>query len=210
MSYTSYAYHFLPEIYDEYPEARGKLSKGHELDFKSNVFEKMPMVFYLNQPNDSQEYVRILGRLNNERTYRYIKAKYVNDVVNLHSYKVFMSGATGTGDFGEAVAPPIIGFPGDGSTETFLSIGNFKFKENAEAVIKYVKTKFARALFSVLKRTQANTPGKWKYVPLQDFSDNSDIDWSKSVHEIDLQLYRKYGLSVEEINFIEENVKEMI
>ena len=46
-------------------------------------------------------------------------------------------------------------------------------------------------------------------IPLQDFSSTSDIDWSKSVHEIDLQLYQKYGLSEEEIEFIETHVKEM-
>lgn len=38
---------------------------------------------------------------------------------------------------------------------------------------------------------------------------HSDIDWSKSVHEIDLQLYRKYGLDEKEIAFIESHVKEM-
>ena len=66
-----------------------------------------------------------------------------------------------------------------------------------------------RTLVSILKTTQDITPDKWKYVPLQDFTPSSDIDWSKSIHEIDLQLYRKYGLSVEEIEFIETHVKEM-
>ena len=65
-------------------------------------------------------------------------------------------------------------------------------------------------MLGILKTTQDLTPDKWKYVPVQDFTSSSDIDWTKSVHEIDLQLYRKYGLSVEEINFIEANVKEMI
>ena len=46
-------------------------------------------------------------------------------------------------------------------------------------------------------------------MPLQDFTANSDIDWSKSVHERDEQLYQKYGLSENEVNFIETNVKEM-
>lgn len=64
-------------------------------------------------------------------------------------------------------------------------------------------------MLGILKRTQANTPGKWNWVPLQDFTANSDIDWSKSIHEIDLQLYKKYGLNQEEIDFIEKNVKEM-
>ena len=60
-----------------------------------------------------------------------------------------------------------------------------------------------------MKITQANTSQKWKKVPLQDFTSNSDIDWSKSISEIDQQLYKKYGLSDEEITFIETNVKPM-
>ena len=207
---TSYAYHFLQQLYEDYPDAKGCLSDGHEFDFKSNVFEKMPQVFCMERPSqDGEKYIRVLGRINNERTYRFIQSKYVNEVSNLHSYKAFMPGATGTGEFGQAITVPIIGYPGDASTETFLSIGKFESKEEAENVIAYVKTKFARALLGVLKRTQANTPAKWKYVPLQDFTSSSDIDWSKSVHEIDLQLYKKYGLSDEEISFIETNVKEM-
>ena len=92
---------------------------------------------------------------------------------------------------------------------TFFSIGNFASPEESENCVKYTKSKFARALLSVLKVTQDNTPGKWEYVPLQDFTPASDIDWSKSIHEIDLQLYRKYGLDEKEIEFIESHVKEM-
>ena len=158
---------------------------------------------------NNNKYIRILGRINNERQYKYIKENYVNDVVNLHSYKVFLPGATGTGQFGETIATPFVGNPGDGSTETFLSIGSFENCNEAEHLTRYIRTKFARALFGVLKRTQANTPGKWQWVPLQDFTLQSDIDWSRSIAEIDKQLYKKYGLSDEEIAFIETNVKEM-
>ena len=79
----------------------------------------------------------------------------------------------------------------------------------ANAVVSYIKTKFARAMFGVLKRTQANTPDKWKYVPIQDFTPSSDIDWSQSIADIDKQLYKKYNLTPEEIDFIETHVKEM-
>ena len=48
-----------------------------------------------------------------------------------------------------------------------------------------------------------------KNVPLQDFTEKSDIDWSKSISEIDKQLYKKYQLSNEEIKFIEDNVQPM-
>ena len=76
-------------------------------------------------------------------------------------------------------------------------------------ILKYIKTKFTRALLAVLKVTQDNNKGTWKCVPTQNFTDNSDIDWSKSIHDIDQQLYRKYGLSEQEIKFIESHVKEM-
>ena len=49
----------------------------------------------------------------------------------------------------------------------------------------------------------------WRYVPLQDFTPSSDIDWTKSIPEIDQQLYTKYGLDENEIQFIETHVKEM-
>ena len=61
----------------------------------------------------------------------------------------------------------------------------------------------------VLKITQDNPPEKWQYVPLQDFTEASDINWNTTVHEIDLQLYKKYGLDKDEIDFIETHVKAM-
>ena len=90
-----------------------------------------------------------------------------------------------------------------------MSVGCFDSKKEAEALLKYIKSKFARTLLGILKTTQDNPPEKWKFIPLQDFTSASDIDWSKSVSEIDRQLYRKYGLSQDEIDFIESHVKEM-
>lgn len=206
---TSYAYHFLEKLYIEHPELNGCLTKGHEYDFKSNVFQKMAEIFYDKEPNDNKKYIRIVGRINNERTYKYVQADYVNVVSNLYYYKVILPGATGTGKFGEAIASPFIGKPKDGSTETYLSIGKFDNKLEADNVIKYIKTKFVRAMLGVKKSTQANTPEKWQYVPLQDFTNKSDIDWSKSIAEIDKQLYKKYDLDDKEIEFIETHVKEM-
>ena len=73
----------------------------------------------------------------------------------------------------------------------------------------YMKTKFFRALLGIKKVTQHCPPKVWSLIPLQDFSLSSDIDWSQSIAEIDRQLYAKYGLSAEEIAFIESHVKEM-
>ena len=104
---------------------------------------------------------------------------------------------------------PLVGVPLVGHTQTFISIGSFESRVIADNCLKYIKTKFARTMLGILKITQLNNKPTWKYVPLQDFTENSDIDWSVSISEIDKQLYKKYGLSEEEIKFIEEKVKEM-
>ena len=64
-------------------------------------------------------------------------------------------------------------------------------------------------MLGVLKVTQHNSRSTWVKVPLQDFTAQSDIDWSKPIPEIDRQLYAKYGLDEQEIAFIEEKVKAM-
>ena len=105
---------------------------------------------------------------------------------------------------GETLSTPLVGH-----TQTYLSFGAFNTEYEANSCFKYIKTKFARVMLGILKVTQDNKAGTWRYVPLQDFTSNSDIDWSKSIHEIDLQLYKKYGLDDKEIEFIETHVKEM-
>lgn len=72
-----------------------------------------------------------------------------------------------------------------------------------------MKTKFVRFLISELTSTQHLSKDKFKFVPIQDFTSSSDIDWSKPVSDIDCQLYSKYGLSEEEIIFIESMIKPM-
>ena len=104
---------------------------------------------------------------------------------------------------------PIIGEPGIGHTQTFISIGKLNNIFEAKALLKYIKTKFLRCMLGILKVTQHNKKAVWEYVPTQDFTENSDIDWSKSVAEIDQQLYAKYSLNDEEISFIESMIKPM-
>lgn len=205
--YTRCSYHFTPLLYLENPKLKNTLSTGHEYDVSSNIFSMLPSMFLKQKPND--EYVQILGRENNERTYRWIKRRYIIGPKNFEKYKVFVPNANGSGAIGEVLSTPLIGTPLIGHTETFLSIGTFETRNEAENTLKYVKTKFARTLLGVLKVTQINPPETWKYVPLQDFTEDSDINWNTTVHEIDLQLYKKYGLDKEEIDFIETHVRAM-
>ena len=205
---SSFAYHYEKVVYEEHPDLRGRASKGHDYDIQSNAFSVYPELFFDEKP-DNEDYIRILGRDGNQRVWKYIKRRYVTNVKNLDSFKAFFPKAAGTGQFGETLPDSTMGQPGDGATVTFLSVGDFSTEIEASNCTIYTKTKFARTLLGVLKVTQDNTPGKWKYVPLQDFTENSDIDWSQSVADIDRQLYKKYGLTQEEIDFIETHVKEM-
>ena len=104
---------------------------------------------------------------------------------------------------GEAIVAP----PDVGSTQTFITIGAFDTELEARNAYKYINTKFARALLSLRKVTQHNPPDTFECVPLQDFTANSDIDWSQDIWDIDAQLYQKYGLSPREIDFIERHIE---
>lgn len=215
------SYKFTNDLYVDHPEilemksiVKGKevplISKGHEKDLTSNIFDKLfGVVFFQEKPLDGAEYVQIAGRMNNSRVCLWIKKNYIANHDNLHMYKVFFPKASGSGKFGESLSDAIVAKPEVGHTQTFISIGAFKTQEEAEFANKYLRSKFARALLGVLKVTQDNKKSVWKYVPLQDFTSSSDIDWSQSIANIDKQLYKKYNLSDEEINFIETNVKEM-
>ena len=203
------AYRLTDNMHRDHPEAIAQLSEGHAYDMATNILDRLSQVFYDSKPSDQFDYIQIFGRKDNERVYKYIRRDYVNKVVNLDKYKVVLPKANGSGELGEVLTQPILCEPGIGLTETFISIGSFDSREEATALLQYIKTKFTRALLGVLKVTQDITPEKWAYVPLQDFTSNSDIDWTQSVKEIDQQLYKKYGLSEEEITFIETHVKEM-
>ncbi|WP_294015190.1 Eco57I restriction-modification methylase domain-containing protein [uncultured Treponema sp.] len=202
-------YRLTDKLYEENPWAENRQSKGHKYDIGSNVFDTFPELFYEEKPNDDYDYAKIFGREKNNRILKWIKKSYVKVPDNFDSYKVFIPKANGTGAIGEVLSTPIVGEPIVGSTTTFLSVGKFNSQEEAENCMKYIKTKFARAMLGTLKVTQDNPRETWLNVPLQDFTANSDIDWSKSIPEIDKQLYKKYNLSKDEIEFIESKVKEM-
>lgn len=210
---TSFAYHFTDVMHKDHPEAAGLMSKGHANDLKSNCFKTLSHIFTIERQSEND--ARIFGRDDEGRAYRYIKREYINNVSNFDKYKVFLSKADGaSGTIGNPVPARIVGTlaignPHEGSTESFLSIGNFDTLLEAENLAKYIRTRFARTMLGVLKVTQDITPSKWHFVPLQDFTLSSDIDWTQPIPDIDRQLYRKYGLTEEEIAFIETHVKEM-
>ena len=202
------SYKFTSDLYEDRPELRGRVKKNEERSVGSNIFEKLPEIFYANKQNDQQ--VNIKGRLENTRVIRWIDSKYLTEHPNLHKYKVLVPKSNGSGAFGETLSSPVVEGPLTGHTQTFISFGSFDDREEAEALLKYIKSKFARTMLGTVKVTQDNaTKEVWRNVPLQDFMPGSDIDWSQSVANIDKQLYIKYNLDENEINFIETRVKAM-
>ncbi|MDN6900404.1 Eco57I restriction-modification methylase domain-containing protein [Oenococcus sicerae] len=203
-------YKFTPKMHIEHPEVRGILSRTHPNDVGTGVLETLQnILFFKNKPNDHSNYIQILGRFHNKRVLNFIRQDYVNQPFAFDKWKVVLPKANGSGAIGEVLSTPLIGEPLIGFTQTFISIGAFDNKLEAQNALRYVKSKFARTMLGILKITQDNPKDKWSKVPLQDFTRNSDIDWNKSISEIDHQLYKKYGLNQKEINFIETKVKAM-
>ena len=206
--YSPESYRLSDKLHTDFPWVVERLSKGHPYDITTNIFDKLPDIFRKERLTNEDE-VRFYGRYKNERCYRWVKRDYIEYHPNLDKYKVIVPKSNGSGAIGEVLSTPIIGEPLIGVTQTFLTIGAFDTQAEAEACLKYVKTKFARTMLGILKATQHNPKETWRLVPLQDFTADSDIDWRMSVTDINRQLYRKYGLEEKEIAFIEEKVREM-
>jgi len=203
----------LNELYSDYPEFENIVgSNGREKRLTTSIFELLDILFTKEKRSETD--LLILGLANSKRTKKFISRNYIENSENLEKYKVLISksnGASGTlsREPARIISLPELSEPLMGFTQSFISIGAFNSHAEAEAVLKYVKSKFTRILLGVLKVTQDNSPDKWEYVPLQDFTPSSDIDWTKSIREIDQQLYAKYNLDDIEIAFIESHIEEM-
>ena len=116
-------------------------------------------------------------------------------------YKVYTTMAYGAGeDYPHQILNiPILGEPNTCCTETYMVIGPVKTKQEAENIISYYKTRFFRFLVMLKKNTQHAPARVYQFVPLQDFSH----PWT------DEMLYKKYGLTQDEIAFIESMIRPM-
>ena len=127
-------------------------------------------------------------------------------------WKVFTARANNIGtELNDDNFNTIIGTPNTICTETYLVIGaDLNLNSNsANNLSIYLKTKFSRYLHSLAKSSQDATRNTYRFIPLQNFDEDGDINWSVSSHDIDLQLYKKYRLSDEEIENIESKIKDM-
>jgi hypothetical protein len=207
----------LSILYKEYPKLKLKIgSNGNERRLTTSIFG-LSEIFHVQKMQ--AEDIEMLGLIKNVREIRWIDSSFIEDHPCLGKWKIIVPKSNGTGAIGEILSTPLIGEPligepliGEpliGYTQSFIGIGAFSEQTEAMAALKYVKSKFARTLLGILKVTQDNSKETWRFVPLQDFTSKSDIDWSKNISEIDTQLYAKYGLSEDEMQFIESMIKPM-
>ena len=202
-------YRLTDTLYQENPEMEGRQSSGHKYSLGANIFDIFPELFSDTCIGDEAEMMEIYGRYDNSRCFKWIKRSYITQPDNFEKYKVVITKANGSGALGEVLSTPIVGVPIVGYTDTFIGIGVFDTEAEANACLKYIKTRFARTMLGTLKITQDNTRETWANVPIQDFTSRSDINWDVPVSDIDKLLYTKYQLSDEEIQFIEQNIKPM-
>lgn len=178
-------------------DAFGLVGKNFESRSKSEPFENAVAV------QCAYEQVRFVARASISKGFDF-----------LESYKVFTSKGNGgaglltDGKPVNIIGKSYVGLPNMACTDSLIPFGKFKTITEAQNLQKYMSTKFLRFCVGVLKVSQNLYQNVYSFVPMQDFS-NSDIDWSKSISEIDTQLYAKYGLSEEEITFIESMIKPM-
>lgn len=204
---------FSPKAYKDYSDIANRVGKGSGSQLTSGIFDAAPEIFLSTKLNNDQ--IKIYGLQAGHRTYKWVDPTYIRVPDNINGYKVFIPAANGSGAIGEVTSTPLIGqltvgAPHTGHTATFISMGNFETEHEAESLLKYLKTKFARTMLGIKKTTQHNkTKDVWSKVPLQNFTGVSDLDWSRSIADIDKQLYSKYNLDQKEIDFIETKVRAM-
>lgn len=198
----------LRNIYADHPDYTKFIGDGgRHSQLKTNVLDINPI--FTDAPTEQDDY-SVYGLVKGKRGKKYCHRRYLkSDHKSLYKYKILVPKATGSGQFGDALPEMIVVKPNEAFTQTYISIGTFDTEIEAHNLISYLKTRFSRSLLFVLKVTQDNLPAVWRFIPKQDFTPTSDIDWSKPIAAIDQQLYKKYDLTPDEIKFIETHVKEM-
>ena len=140
----------------------------------------------------------------------YINSSKISSGIDfINKWKVLLPEAIGSGDMTKDICKPILSEPNSINTETYIMNGPYGTEKEACNVIKYIKTKFFHFMLGLKKVTQHTTSKVYQFIPLQDFTSDSDMNWELTSEEIDKQLYAKYGLTEEEIAFIESMIKPM-
>ena len=210
--------------YDIFPRYNEAIAILHKI-ILSNSFESFSKIVAQYKPFGLRTYIRGTENKQNgtdvlvhsSRSSGFISRKEINACLDyIDKYNV-ITGKALSGHLGESdengqvkvLAPTKIILPGEVCTESYIVMGKFDTKFEANNLYKYLCTKVVRFLLLQALPTMDIRKESFRFVPLQDFTNSSDIDWSKSIEDIGRQLYRKYGLDDKEIGFIERMIKPM-
>ena len=110
------------------------------------------------------------------------------------------------GDYRDRYKKNLVAGPGELTTLQFTLVRMFDTMSEAENLMKYLQTDLIIYLISSLQASFNITASNFRLVPDQDFTNNSDIDWSKGLDDLNKQLYKKYNISDNEIKYIKESL----
>ena len=156
---------------------------------------------------DSEHDVAIYHIENLKRKIEYISRNAISkNTQDIDKFKVLLTGAAGSGNDKMVLGKPILTESNSVCSQSFLYVP-FDTKDKTNNFFKYLKTKFFRALVASIKITQSCPNRVYQFVPIQDFSNKSDIDWNKPIDKIDDQLYKKYKLEKTDIDYIDKMIE---
>lgn len=187
--------------YNESISILRKIQKNSERSFSEMVSAQKPFGFRTFVEGSPRHFDGAVKLYANKHIGYVNRSEIVQNQNWIDTYKVYISMAYGAGeDFPhQIINTPFIGEPNTCCTETYIVIGPYKCKKEAENVISYIKTKFFRFFVLLKKNTQHASSKVYQFVPMQDFSH----PWT------DEMLYKKYGITDEEIAFIDSMVRPM-
>jgi site-specific DNA-methyltransferase (adenine-specific) len=190
--------------YNEAIQILKKVKSFNEKTFDESVSARKPFGLDSNFTG----FKKNKSELNNISLYRFGEIGYLNEnqvPKNKHwikEIKVIVSKASPGGDTypHQIISKPIVAEPYSCSTETYLVVGIYKSEKNAKNVVTYMQTKFFRFMMSLIKNTQNISRGVFAFVPVQDFSQ----EWT------DEKLFKKYGITDKEVEFIDTLIRPML
>ena len=155
--------------------------------------------------------ITILGLNENlRRTKKYVPLNYPLPIrTGIETYKIFIPRNWGTGKLQDCYYKTYLAEPNEVCTETFIQVYPFENKEERDNCNKYMQTKFFRIIICIKKQDQSAGKDVYSFVPLPDFTTKSEIKWSLPIADLDIILYKRYGILPDEIQFIEKNIKGM-
>lgn len=183
--------------YNEAVPILKKILSFKEKSFSDIVSMQRPFGFPTNFENINETKKTNDVKIFANKKVGYIDRKLIEKNPDLvDKWKIYAPKAIGSGDSKSDVIKPILGEPGSCCTETYIMLGTYDTKAEAENAIKYIQTRFFHFLVTLIKHTQDALARVYKFVPMQDFSIEHD----------DNELFKKYNLNDQEILFIKKIV----